>query len=337
MLRQSARLAAVALGLFLIACNFEKKAPAAPKLVSPSEADARAFAEQFIENVNGSNVARASAMVDWDTLLARATADTSGSPRFRAGFIKGAKSNESLASYVQQLSKTVDSGAKLRLLRVRGDEGGRSALIRILHPTGGVNYHEMLLTEERGVVRAADIYIYASGEYMSDTMRRLYKMASTSEQPLIDRLLRKKHPFLQTATMYKDMAEKTANGQHAAAVALFKSMPPDLRKEKSVLVLYVTASSSMDEAQYQSAIDELRAAHPNDAGIDLMLIDGYFLKQRYDDALAAIDRLDRDLNGDPYLDVLRATTCRLKGDEPNAGRYARRAVEREPELAALMR
>jgi hypothetical protein len=68
-----------------------------------------------------------------------------------------------------------------------------------------------------------------------------------------------------------------------------------------------------------------------------MLIDGYYLKQRYGEAIAAIDRLDRDLNGDPYLDLLRANAYRLKGDESNAERYAQRAVEREPELASLMR
>jgi hypothetical protein len=46
--------------------------------------------------------------------------------------------------------------------------------------------------------------------------------------------------------------------------------------------------------------------------MDLMLIDGFILKERYDDALAAIDRLDNDLSGDPYLDTLRANICTAK-------------------------
>ena len=335
--RQSARLAALALGLLLTACNFEKKAPSAPAPVAPNEAQARAFAEKFIELLAEPDVPGATAMIDWDTLLARATADTYGSPRNLASFIKGAKSPESLASYVQQLSNSAQAGAQVKFLRVRGDETGRSVLVRVLHPTGGVNYHELLLTNDKGVVRAVDVYVYAAGEYMSDVMRRMYKTATAAKQPFIDRLLGKKHPAMQMATMYKEMAEKTTSGRHAEAVALFKRMPPELRREKSAFILYVTASSSMDEEQYRSAIEELRAAFPNDAGLDLMLIDGYVLRQRYDDALAAIDRLDRDLDGDPYLDLLRASTCRLKRDEHNAVRYTRRAVEREPELAALMR
>src|SRR5690349_11820856 len=157
MLRKFACLAALALGLFLIACNLEKKAPAAPTLYAPSEANAKAFAEKFVDSVNHSNVETASAMIDWDIVLARTMEGTTGSPRFRAGFIKGAKSEASLASYVAQLAKTVDAGAKIKFLRVRGDEGGRSALLRVLHPTGGVNYHEMLLTEDKGVVKAADV------------------------------------------------------------------------------------------------------------------------------------------------------------------------------------
>ncbi len=337
MLRQSARLAALAAGLLLIACNSEKKAPAAPALVAPSEAEARAFAEKFIEAVTAPDVPRATAMIDWDALLGRATADTYGSPRNLAEFIQGAKSTESLPSYVQQLSTATIRGGKLKLLRVRGDDSRRSVLIRVLLPGGGVNYHELLLSMDHGAVRAVDVYIYAAGESMSDTMRRMYKMAVAMKQPFLDRLMGKKDPLMQLATLYKEMAEKTTSGQHAQAVATFKRMPPELRKEKGVLVLYVTASSDLGEEQYQSAIEELRAAFPHDSGIDLMLLDGYVLKKRYDDALAAIDRLDRDLNGDPYLDALRASAWHLKGDDSQSRRYAQRAIEREPELAALMR
>jgi tetratricopeptide (TPR) repeat protein len=339
MLRSIVRLAALAVCLFALACNFtEKKADGAPALVAPSAAEAKTFADEFIGAVSASDVPRASAMVDWDVLLARATAGTSAPARFHAGFIKGAKGTAASSSYARQLSATVAQGAKISLLRVRGDEGGRSALIRILQPNGGVTYNELLLAKnDAGKVHAADVYTYATGEYMSDTLKRMYKFAVASQPTFMERLQKKKNPVVQNARLYQEMSTLVTSGQHQQAVALFKRMPPELRKEKSVLVAYVTAAGNLeDDNQYELAIDELRKAYPNDSGIDLMLIDGFILKERYDDTLAAIDRLDNDLGGDPYLDILRANVNTLKGDDSARDRFARRAVEREPALAELM-
>lgn len=339
MRRSIARFAPLAICLFALGCNLGgKETPALPKLVTPTEAEAQRFAEEFIEAVSQTNVTRASELIDWDVLLARATANTTAPARFHAGFLKGAKSPASTSSYARQLTTMAQQGAKLSLLRIRGDEAGRSALIRILPAGGGVSYSEMLLTKDGGgAVRAADVYIYATGEYMSDTSKRMYKFAAASEPTFMERLRKKKNPVVRMATLYKEMGEHVTSGRHLEAVALFHRMPPELRKEKSILVGYVTASSNLDNEQYQEAIEELRKAYPNDSGIDLMLIDGFILKERWDDALAAIDRLDKDLNGDPYLDVLRANLASAKGDSAGASRYARRAVEREPALSAMVR
>lgn len=137
MVRSIVRVAPFALALVLIACKLpETKAPAAAKLAPPSKEEARQYAEQFIEAVSKPNVARASMMIDWDILLGRATADTFGSPRFRAGFLKGAKETNQLSSYVRQLAKAVEDGAAVSLLHVRGDDRERRALLRIIFPNG---------------------------------------------------------------------------------------------------------------------------------------------------------------------------------------------------------
>ncbi|HEY0372001.1 MAG TPA: tetratricopeptide repeat protein [Thermoanaerobaculia bacterium] len=339
MLRSIARLTPLALCLLVFGCNFgEKKAPAAPDLVAPSTQEAQRFGSDFVESLSSIDGKRATAMIDWDVLLARATAGTSGSAQFRAGFIKGAKESTQSASYTKQLATLTAQGAKVSVLRVRGDDGGRSVLLRVLMPGGGVGYHELLLTKgSDSTVRAADVYLYATGEYFSDTMKRMYKFAEASEPSFMERLKRKKNPVLRMAQMYKEMGEAVGSGRHAQAVMLFKQMPPELRKEKSILVAYVTASANVDNDQYQKAIEELRAAYPNEPGMDLMLIDGYILRERYDDAIAAVNRLDKDLNGDPYLDILRANISAAKGDSNGMQRYANRAVEREPALAALIR
>jgi len=326
---------ALALLLLATACKFPEKAAPAAKLAAPTEAEARQYAEQFIEALSKPNVARASMMIDWDVLLDRATADGGGSKRFRDGFIKGAKENAQLSSYAQQMAKMVGDGAQISLLRIRGDEKERRALLRVLLPNGGVTYNDLLLVrDDKGFVRAADVYAYATGEYFSAGMRRMYLSALAAEPTAMQRLAGKQNTSIEAIRMYKEMSEKTMAGQNQEAVNLFKRMPPELRKEKIVLVGYVSASANLDEAQYQAAIEELRKTYPNDAGIDLMLIDGFYLKKRYDDALTAVDRLDTSLGGDPYLDTLRANILVEKGDLDAAYRYASRGAGREPSLAA---
>lgn len=317
----------------LAACHHE--APAAKKTViaAPSEGEARQYVQEFIAAVSKPNIARASAMIDWDILLERAVDGAGGSDRFRDGFIRGAKESSQESSYIQQIAKLVGDGGKIALLRVRGDGHERKALLRMLLPTGAVTYNEMLLSKDAtGIVRAADIYAYSSGEYFSSTMRRLYLTALAAEPSTMERLAGKQNTSVESIRMFKEMAEKTAAGLNQEAVDLYKKMPADIKKEKIILVAYVSASANLGEDQYQAAIEELRKNYPNDAGIDLMLIDGYFMKKRYDEAMGCIDRLDRSLGGDPYLDTLRANMMLQKGDIPSATSFARRAAMNEPKL-----
>ena len=306
-------------------------------LNAPTEAEARTYGEQFVDAVSKSNTSRASVMIDWDTLLDRATAGTDGEERSRKAFIRGAKQSAE-TTYMQQLAMLVSQGGELALLRIRGDEHERRALLRMITPNNGVTYNDMLLTKDAaGVVRAVDIYSYASGEYVSAPVRRLYMQAVASEPTLMGKLAGKKNEMVSKALMFQELTQKTLSGQYQEVVDLFKRMSPDMQHEKNVLVAYVSASAHLGEEQYTAAMDELRKAFPNDPGIDLMLVDGFILRKHYDEAIQAIDRIDKSLGGDPFLDVLRSNIYMAKGDDHAARSSARRAAEREPSLARWMR
>src|ERR1044071_2691484 len=181
----------------LTACQHE--APAAKKtaIAAPSEGEARQYVQEFIAAVSKPNVARASAMSDWGILLGRAVDGAGGSNRFREGFIRGAKESSHESSYIQQIARLVGDGGKIALLRVRGDEHERKALLRML-----------LSKEATGIVRAADIYAYSSGEYFSSTMRRLYVTAMAAEPSTMERLAGKQNTSVESIRMFKEMGEK---------------------------------------------------------------------------------------------------------------------------------
>jgi hypothetical protein len=65
-----------------------------------------------------------------------------------------------------------------------------------------------------------------------------------------------------------------------------------------------------------------------------VLIDAAFIRKDYAAALAAVDRLDKRLGGDPYLHVFRGNAHYAKGEvEPARAAFAR-LVKAEPTLAA---
>lgn len=337
-IRSSAALAA-AVVLVALACQKEKKvaaasmvAPAAAPAAIPTDDEALRFAQTYIDAIYKPNVPKAAVMIDWELLLERATAGEGINDEWRRGFIRGAARQGH--TFVGNIVKAIEDGGTLKLLRVRTTNGEKRVVLRLLMPESGVNYHEMLLARgSDGVVRARDVYIYASGEHMSETMNRLYLMAAASNPSLLARLSGKKHPFVQSAQDYRTMMEKVRDGDPHGAIAIYRRLPESLRRDKAVMVGYVVASGSIDDdAAYAKAMDELRAAHPHERGLDLMFIDSHLIARRYAEALRAIDNVDRAVGGDPYMDVLRANVYTDQGDQANALAYAQRALEKEPEL-----
>ncbi len=342
-----------AVGLFLVivtiaGCQAEKKVAAAatsaakasaiprtpaPSVANgPSDAEAQQFGKTYIEALAKPNIPRAAQMIDWDALFERATEGDVANERWRRGFIEGAK--RSGTSLVDTLAKVIASGGDLTVLGVRTVNGEKRVILRLLLPEGTLNYHEMVLVRDQtGFIRARDIYVYTSGEYFSETIQRLYLLAAASDPGVLERISGKKNAFVEALPDYKLMMEKVRAGDGKAAVALYRRLPEQLRKQKSVLLAYVSASSKIgDDAAYASAMDEMRATFPNDPGLDLMSIDSYLLKQKYDDALSAIDRVDKAVGGDPYLDVLRSNINLQRGDLVKAQAHAVSACDREPLL-----
>ncbi|MEJ7639603.1 MAG: hypothetical protein WKF75_16915, partial [Singulisphaera sp.] len=102
--------------------------------------------------------------------------------------------------------------------------------------------------------------------------------------------------------------------------------------DKNLLLLRLQAAPNLGDEEYTAVIEDFRKYHPDDPCLDILSIDTSILKKDYAKALASIDRLDKAVGGDPYLDSLRANVY-LDGQKPDAARQAaRRALEREPTL-----
>ena len=60
-------------------------------------------------------------------------------------------------------------------------------------------------------------------------------------------------------------------------------------------------------------LEDFRKYYSQDPCLDLLLIDYYTLKKDYAQAIPCVDRLDKSVGGDPYLNVLRAASTSAAG------------------------
>ncbi|HVE71118.1 MAG TPA: hypothetical protein VNI54_07095 [Thermoanaerobaculia bacterium] len=317
----------------LIACRKEKLVPKTSVRATPTEAEARQFVDSYIDALYKPNVARATQLFDWQAILERATdVPEMQGPGWRNAVAKGAANTQT--SLAQNLVQNIEAGGSIEAVRVRMIGSERRAIIRVLLPDGSLNYHEMpLVRDAAGFVRARDIYIYATGEYFSDMLRRLFLIGADSDPGLLERLAgsKTKNPMVAAAPRVREMTAKIREGDGKAAIEIYNTLPERLRKDKSIMLAYVMACSNTgDDELHARSLDDLRAAFPNDRGMEMMFIDANILRGQYGEALRIVDSLDRSVGGDPYLDVMRANIRLQEGDLAQAEAMAVRATERNP-------
>jgi hypothetical protein len=293
-----------------------------------------AAAEGFSASINGGAAQQADSFFDWTAVLDRAFAGQSIPADFMEGFRKGySKTSNSLAN---ALVDTVKKGGGFRLMRLRKVNGKPAALYRVLPEAGGVNYLELELERRaNGSVRAVEVEPYLSGEPLSVTARRLaIRAAAEAKMGFIDKLQGKEAEFIQNAGKFKEMTENLQKGQPAKVLEIYASLPVSLQQEKTALLQRLTAAQSVDDKQYQAAMADFEKWHPKDPSLDLVAIDHSFMSKQWERVHSALDRLDKRVDGDPYLAVIHASTYMQEEKFADAKKVLDKSLAAEPTLAA---
>jgi hypothetical protein len=298
-----------------------------------SEAEARQFGMKFA--LSAGDPQAIGKMTDFQAMLDTAMEGLDMSAKNKRDFSTGVlSSQEKPTSIAGQLSEAVTNGGSCEMLRVHEVDHRRRVLIRLVRPNyEGTNYLDLVLARHpNGQVRAVDIYVFVSGELISQTLRRgaLMTMAQMPKG-ILDRLRGAEGEFVRNMTAFGKMAEAAAGGRNREALSLYDGLPQTMKQDKNILLLRLRAAQGMDERTYAEAMEDFRRYYPNDPSVDLISIDYYILKKQYVKALEMVDRLDRSVGGDPYLNVLRAGIHLDAGNFAAARQAARQAAEAMPE------
>jgi tetratricopeptide (TPR) repeat protein len=303
-------------------------------LLAARRADAetpKAFAQRISAAIQLGDSTMLDRAIDVDGMLDRACSGLGLSAANRRDFDAGVKKSFSFGARIVEES---EGPIRYQLLRVRPVQGKQRALFRLISPAG-VNYHDLELAPAKDgkSQRVVDIFIFMSGEWVTQSWRRgCLTVAAHEQSAALDRMTPAQRAFIENLPKITELSTAASSKDHARALAIYRALPPAAQTERNVMMLYYGAASIAGGDEYARALDAVKKAFPGDPSLDLLLFDDYFLKKQYDGALAAIGRVRRALGGDAYLDFLEGNVLYAKGDHAAAKVRLNRAIATEPAL-----
>ena len=277
---------------------------------------ARALGVAFVAAAEAGDEDALARLIDLDALFDAATAGMEIPPDARRQMVAG------FSGTAGGLAEQYAAAGRAGGVRLLGDDGAPGvdgppgALIRLLPESGGLNYAVLYPTPDG---RVGDMYVFASGERISGTLRRLFG-------PLLGGTEAEK----DGAVRLGEMTAAARRGDAAAVERIYRTLPEVFKSSRGVQTVRAAAASSGDPEAYAEVLADIDRRFPADPTMDLLKLD--FYAGDADKLVPTLARLDAAVGGDPYLRGLLAESLPDVGRGAEALELAEAAVAEEPGL-----
>ena len=220
---------------------------------------------------------------------------------FRKGFVKGLLNR--MDEYPKKIAAEVQKDSYYSFISYRYDSLTMTyyALFRLFSIEGGVNYHDYRLSLVDGKFKFSDVYIYLSGEHLSQTFSRMYTLGKPKKKMLGLFNVKKYSAF--------DELSKALSiyhfGGYKKAYNIIENIEDDITKAKFLLIIKSEIASHISDELYTASLEELKNRFPNDPTIYLTQIDYHIYKKEYYEAIDLLDKLQNETQDD-FLYYLKA-------------------------------
>ena len=226
------------------------------------------------------------------------------------------------------------SAGDYRFLSVEETPEGATAHMRLIPPDGSLNYHRLTIGRNAGQQPVAvDIYVYIYGEPLSHTLGRMMGQLSGGSEA----------DSLAVAQGMQRASSALQAGKPATAEAILSALPPRWQKQKSIMQMRIVAANGVAAQKlqagkpignaYRRAVEAFQTTFPKADNLPLLLMDYHFLKQDYPKTAKAVDQLDQQVGGDPYLNLIRAKIAIGQNDAEAARGFVETLIKALPDKA----
>ena len=292
----------------------------APKLAPVTKEEAEAFGKTIAKLLDTCVPSEIAPLWRVDITAARALKDSTIDPSVKAGVLSALTSERLWDGQCQSL--LASGGGTNSLIGMREVDGTHRPIVRMLS-SAGLNYAELELARFAEGIRAVDTTYYLTGEPLSTTLRRLIGSAQTAVDD----------GQINDSALLLQITAKQRAGDNAGALELIRQLPTAMRNDKAMMLMEVGLDPGGDDARYLAAIERFEKAYPGDPALDLVSIDGFFMRKQFDRLHATLDRLQKRID-DPYLEVMHALAFFEAKDLDKALAKVDVAITREPLLQA---
>lgn len=225
-------------------------------------------------------------------------------------FEKGLKIG--LLEFPKRIISYVELGSYYDFINYRYDEETQTyhMLFRLFQMDEGINYHDYKVSVVNDEFMFDDMYIYLSGEYISNTFTRIFQYSAPESS-------------LNNTSSYKKYSKALIDikaGNHENAYHLLNAITGELAKEKFIHISKIQLAAKLDDATYMEAIESLRNTFPNDPTIYLTLVDYYVMKEDYGVAFDLVDNLQVETSDD-FLNYLKGNIAYARSEYDDALMY----------------
>ena len=219
---------------------------------------------------------------------------------FRSGFMPGF----STGAFGKQVLTNIRNG-NYRLLREYDSAGTKHLLFR-LFGDGGLNYQDFILVRANDSIKASDVYTYSMDDWTSDELARLADIILQSSNANDD------------VQVIKNITDEAKKQDYAGVRASYEQLDKKYQHNRYVLKLYILACHHLDLGLYEKALIEYSTDYPEATSGYLSMLDLYYMQKQYDKALDVIDKLDKLVGGDPFLNYFRGNLYSLMDKKPES-------------------
>ena len=202
-----------------------------------------------------------------------------------------------------------------------------SLVIRQWEVGEGLNYLLFKLDYINDTWIAVDLYVMMTGEFLSETMR------NTIYLPTVIRLIqggKKSRQGMSNAEIYIEASKLMQKEEYQRAYTKISGIPLKERL-KAHQILKLNLSYYLDSNEkILKAIEEYQTRFPNDPSFEFIMLDKYFLEEKYEKVLTAITTIEAFIGADDYLHYQKGLVYHLMGDLKMSEAKMREAIQIRP-------
>jgi hypothetical protein len=223
----------------------------------------------------------------------------------------------------------VRNGASYKLQAIDADAKPPRVRMRLAMQSA-INYHEIHLTRHsNGQVVAHDTYVMLTGELISDTSRRGFLLAMPLQPGNAQGADRE---YLDNIQKLVAMARAHKQGLAKEAIAQYRQLPQSLQRNKALRLMMIDLASSLGNEEYVRLVEDFRRDYPDEPAVDLISLQYLRQTKKYDEYLKCMERVEKSVGGDAYLDAARAETMIEADRRDDARRFSEKAVAQDASL-----